>query len=69
MRERNKEKRSAKDKKKCHAVDAAEKRTVKSKVDELMVCNSGVSTWVLKRSLVELPLNFTDKQQTVYHQN
>ncbi|XP_019721107.1 otoferlin isoform X3 [Hippocampus comes] len=44
MRERNKEKRSAKDKKKCHAVDAAEKRTVKSKVDELMVYNKELET-------------------------
>ncbi|XP_051908890.1 otoferlin isoform X16 [Hippocampus zosterae] len=44
MRERNKEKRSAKDKKKCHAVDAAEKRTIKSKVDELMVYNKELET-------------------------
>ncbi|XP_061667432.1 otoferlin isoform X3 [Syngnathoides biaculeatus] len=39
MRERMKEKRSTKDKKKGHAVDGSEKRTVKSKVDELMVYN------------------------------
>ncbi|XP_061126606.1 otoferlin isoform X4 [Syngnathus typhle] len=44
MRERHKEKRSAKEKKKSHTVDAAEKRTVRSKVDELMVYNKELET-------------------------
>ncbi|XP_077442849.1 otoferlin isoform X12 [Stigmatopora argus] len=39
MKERNKEKRNAKDKKKVHAVDGVEKRMVKPKVDEMMVYN------------------------------
>ncbi|XP_061559537.1 otoferlin isoform X4 [Phycodurus eques] len=44
MRERIKEKRNAKDKKKGHAVDGAEKQIVKSKVDELMVYNKELET-------------------------
>ncbi|XP_057679056.1 otoferlin isoform X12 [Corythoichthys intestinalis] len=39
LKERNKEKRNAKDKKKVHAVDGIEKRMVKPKVDEMMVYN------------------------------
>ncbi|XP_032398466.1 otoferlin isoform X14 [Etheostoma spectabile] len=38
-KEKSKEKKSSKDKKKGHAADGSEKRTVKARVDELMVYN------------------------------